>query len=113
MGEGEMKVEAQAIGTGARKAAVSWTGGKDCNLALLMAWRDPTLQVVALVVFRPKQAAFRAHPIHVMEAQATSLSLPLIHVEVASEPSYKDSYVAGMRRLNEVILESERCRPRE
>ena len=32
----------------ARRAptAVSWTGGKDYNLALLMAWRDPTFRSV-------------------------------------------------------------------
>ena len=53
----------QALAPGARPTAVSWTGGKDCNLALLIAWRDPTLRVTSLVVFRPQDAAFRAHPL--------------------------------------------------
>ena len=57
------------------------------------------MRVVALVVFRPKAAVFRAHPLRIMEAQAASLMLPLLEVEITGEPSYKDSYVAGMRRL--------------
>ncbi|EOD12229.1 hypothetical protein EMIHUDRAFT_459699, partial [Emiliania huxleyi CCMP1516] len=71
--------------------AVSWTGGKDCNLALLAAWRDASLRVAALVVFRPEGAVFRAHPLCLMEAQAASLGLPLLH----------EAYVRGIRRLRE------------
>ena len=36
-----------------------------------------------------------------MDAQAAALNLPLVHVEITSEPSYKESYVAGMRGLAE------------
>jgi diphthamide synthase (EF-2-diphthine--ammonia ligase) len=96
--------EREAISAGARQAAISWTGGKDCNLALLTAWRDPSLHVSALVVFRPQAAVFRAHPLHIMQKQADALSLPLLHVEISGEPSYKASYVSGMRRLKEVQL---------
>ena len=88
----------QALAPGARPTAVSWTGGKDCNLALLMAWRDPTLRVTSLVVFRPQDAAFRAHPLELSEMQAASLGLPLRHV-IIDGVDYKASYVAGMRRL--------------
>ena len=55
--------EQQVLGPTALPCAISWTGGKDCNLALLAAWRDPSLRVVALVVFRPEDAAFLPHPI--------------------------------------------------
>lgn len=96
-----MPKEEQAVSEQSRLAAVSWTGGKDCNLALLKAWRDASLRVQALVVFRPKDAAFRAHPLPIMEVQAASLQLPLLHIEVGSEPSYKESYVAGMKGLKE------------
>ena len=89
-------MDAEAIPT-----AVSWTGGKDCNLTLLHAARNPRLRVVCLVVFRPKDAKFQAHPIPFMEAQAAALGLPLVHVEITAEPSYKDSYVAGMRGLTD------------
>ena len=88
----------------ARKAAVSWTGGKDCNLAMLLAWRESSLRVEALVVFRPRDAVFRAHPLGIMQAQAAALSLPLLQVEITGEPSFKDSYVAGMRRLQSKIV---------
>ena len=95
--------EAQSLGASAtEKCAVSWTGGKDCNLALLAAWRDPTLDVVALVVFRPEDAEFRAHPLSLMEAQAGSLGLPLLHVTIPRDaPSYKEAYVRGMRQLRD------------
>jgi len=94
--------EAQALGSEAEKCVISWTGGKDCNLALLIAWRDPSLDVVALVVFRPEDAEFKAHPLTLMEAQAGSLGLPLLHVTIPCDtPSYKQSYVRGMRQLRE------------
>ena len=92
--------EPQVLGETARNTAVSWTGGKDCNLALLAAWRDPSLRVSALVCFRPDGALFRAHPIALMEAQAAVLGLPLLHVTIRA-PDYKAAYVAGMRRLRE------------
>ena len=65
----------QALAPGARPTAVSWTGGKDCNLALLIAWRDPTLRVTSLVVFRPEDAAFRAHPLELAEMQAGAIKI--------------------------------------
>eukprot|EP00282_Hemiselmis_andersenii_P011859 CAMPEP_0114122956 /NCGR_PEP_ID=MMETSP0043_2-20121206/7969_1 /TAXON_ID=464988 /ORGANISM="Hemiselmis andersenii, Strain CCMP644" /LENGTH=201 /DNA_ID=CAMNT_0001215701 /DNA_START=33 /DNA_END=634 /DNA_ORIENTATION=- len=92
-----MTREAQALGEGAKKTAISWTGGKDCNLAMLLAWRNPALDVAALVVFRPEAANFRAHPLPVMQAQAASLGLPLHHVIIGSD--YKADYVSGLRNL--------------
>ena len=56
-------VEPQALAPDARNTAISWTGGKDCNLALLSAWRDPNLRVTSLVTFHPEDAVFRAHPL--------------------------------------------------
>ena len=94
--------EAQALGATASNTAVSWTGGKDCNLALLAAWRDPSLRVTALVCFRPEDAVFRAHPIELMEAQAEVLGLPLLHVIIPRDASdYKAAYVTGLRQLRE------------
>lgn len=94
--------EAQAIGPGALRCAISWTGGKDCNLALLAAWRNASLDVTHLVVFRPQDALFRAHPLPLMEAQAAALNLPLLHVIIARDaPSYKEAYKDGMRTLRD------------
>eukprot|EP00928_Gymnodinium_smaydae_P083063 TRINITY_DN66334_c0_g1_i1.p1 TRINITY_DN66334_c0_g1~~TRINITY_DN66334_c0_g1_i1.p1 ORF type:complete len:280 (+),score=32.68 TRINITY_DN66334_c0_g1_i1:58-840(+) len=96
-----MPVEPQAIAKDAAICAISWTGGKDCNLALLEAWRDPSLLVSALVCFRPENANFRAHPLALMEAQAAALGLPLHHVIIPRGADYKASYVSGMRHLRE------------
>lgn len=93
-------VETQALAPDARPTAISWTGGKDCNLSLLDAWRNPKLRVTSLVVFRPQDAVFRAHPLKLAEAQAECLGLPLLHVIIPSDtPDYKAAYVAGMRQL--------------
>lgn len=130
------------------RTTVSWTGGKDCNLALLRASEDPRYDVVQLVVFHPKvlqcrltsfdralvnttnpsspsycttvvavrptggrpeldragffeaqDPVFEAHPIPISAAQAEAVGLPVRYVEVGSEPSYRESYVEGMRRL--------------
>ena len=87
-------VEEQVYIEGAARCAVSWTGGKDCNLALLDCWRNPRLRVAALVVFRPATAHFRAHPLSLMGAQAAAIGLPLIHVVLPTDvTSYKDAYV--------------------
>lgn len=37
-----------------RRAAISFTGGKDCTLALCRALKDPSIAVVLLVTFAPK-----------------------------------------------------------
>lgn len=81
-------------------AAVSWTGGKDCNLALLKAWRDPALSVKYLICFRPEGKPFRSHPILIMEAQADALGLPLLHIIIPSSTSdYMEAYVNGLKSL--------------
>ena len=81
-------------------AAVSWTGGKDCNLALLMAERDPTLDVRYLVVFRIGKA-FQAHPIYLMKQQAKSLGLELLFVDFPEGTTdYFEAYVDGIRRIH-------------
>lgn len=92
-------VEHQKLCSESRPTAISWTGGKDCNLALLVAWRDPRFCVTSLVVFRPEDATFRAHPLAFAELQAESLGLPLHHVIIPRGGSYKESYVSGMQKL--------------
>ena len=95
-------VEEQQTSDTADITAVSWTGGKDCNLALLTAWRDPSLHVTSLVCFRPEDKAFRAHPIALMEAQAEALGLQLVHVLIPKDATdYKVAYVNGMRKLRD------------
>jgi hypothetical protein len=80
--------------------AISWTGGKDCNLALLFAKRDPALDVRYLVVFRISEKAFHAHPISLMTKQAKSLALKLLFVDFPEGTTdYFQAYVDGIRNL--------------
>ena len=94
--------EEQTIAPDAEPCCCSWTGGKDCNLALAHAWRDPSLHVCLLVVFRPEHKAdFDAHPRPIMEAQAEAIGLPLrVIVLPASEP-YRDAYISAIRALRD------------
>jgi diphthamide synthase (EF-2-diphthine--ammonia ligase) len=77
------------------RAAVLWTGGKDSALALDEA-RRAGIPVAALVTFGPPGAAFRAHPIPVMEAQARSLGLPHRMVELLPplDAAYRGAFEA-------------------
>jgi uncharacterized protein (TIGR00290 family) len=83
--------------------AISWTGGKDCNLALLMAIRDPTLDVRYLLCFRPEgKASFRAHPLPFMQAQADSVGLELLFVNIPKDTTdYMKAYVDGLRDMRD------------
>ena len=82
--------------------AISWTGGKDCNLALLYAKRNPQLDVQYLITFLPEGKPFRAHPIPFMEAQAKSLGLELLFVDIpANTTDYMKAYVDGIRKVKE------------
>mmetsp|Transcript_3937 Transcript_3937/g.8685 ORF Transcript_3937/g.8685 Transcript_3937/m.8685 type:complete len:273 (+) Transcript_3937:156-974(+) len=82
--------------------AISWTGGKDCNLALLYAKRDPTLDVRYLLCFRLEDKAFRAHPIPFMEEQADAIGLPLLFVDIPKDTDdYMKAYVEGVRKVKD------------
>mmetsp|Transcript_23761 Transcript_23761/g.49439 ORF Transcript_23761/g.49439 Transcript_23761/m.49439 type:complete len:251 (-) Transcript_23761:13-765(-) len=101
-----MPREAQVIGPTPSQAVVSWTGGKDCNLALLWAWRNPELNVVGLLTFVPEDIEFKAHPLRIQEVQAVALGLPLRKVTIPKGTTdYKAAYREGMARLGvEVIV---------
>ena len=82
--------------------AISWTGGKDCNLALLYAKRSPSLDVQYLICFRPEESAFRAHPIPFMQSQADSIGLKLLFVDFPKDTSdYMKAYVDGIRNVRD------------
>jgi uncharacterized protein (TIGR00290 family) len=81
-----------------KRAAVLWTGGKDCNLALYEA-QQAGYQIVALVTFMMGNGKFKAHPIDVMKLQAEALSIPYLTISVA-EP-YKESYEDAIKKLKE------------
>jgi len=81
-----------------KRAAVLWTGGKDCNLALYEA-QQAGYNIIALVTFIMGDGKFKAHPIEVMKLQAEALGIPYITIPVA-EP-YKESYEAAIGKLKD------------
>ena len=95
-------VDQQNVHASAAVAAISWTGGKDCNLALLRAWRNGDFDVRYLVVFRISTKPFQAHPIPFMEAQARSLGLKLIFIDFPDEvDDWMEAYVAGISKVRD------------
>lgn len=94
--------EEQTIGENPEKCCISWTGGKDCNLALLKCWRDPSLNVTDLVVFRPESRKdFEAHPKTIMQAQADALGLTLRILTLPSSITYREGYVNAITELRD------------
>ncbi|MDX2227811.1 MAG: hypothetical protein SFY92_12065 [Verrucomicrobiae bacterium] len=80
------------------RAAVLWTGGKDCALALHQARRDGWT-IAALVTFAPAEADFKAHPLPVLEMQARQMGLAWLRLPV-SEP-YDLDYEEGLRKIRD------------
>ena len=81
------------------RAAVSWSGGKDCCLALMRA--AETHDVVAMItMFGEDGSRSRSHGLTpaVVEAQSARLGLPL-YTERCSWQSYTDQYLRLLDRL--------------
>lgn len=84
------------------RVAVSWSGGKDCNLVLHRIVSDGDHEVACLVCFHPPNPVFRAHPVAMMRLQAAALDLPLVMLEVRAEDhggSYREAYASCVREL--------------
>ncbi len=81
---------------GRSKSAVLWTGGKDSALALCEA-RRTGLRICVLVTFVPERGDFKAHPLHLIRAQAESLGIP--HRSIRIRPPFARSYETALRQL--------------
>lgn len=81
-------------------AALLWTGGKDCTLALCRA-RDAGLKLCCFATFFPEgdATAFKAHPIARLQEIAVDAQIPLELIPVR-EP-YRESYVRGLLYLKD------------
>lgn len=67
-----------------KRAAISFTGGKDCTLA--MAMTKKTHDVVLLVTFGPKNfKSFKAHSLEIIQLQAKAMDVEHILVEIGEE----------------------------
>jgi uncharacterized protein (TIGR00290 family) len=69
---------------------MSWSGGKDCVLALDVLRRDPQFEVVELASsFCRETGRIAVHEVRreLIRKQAVSLGLPLAEVELPSQPS--------------------------
>jgi diphthamide synthase (EF-2-diphthine--ammonia ligase) len=67
-----------------KRAAISFTGGKDCTLALCLT--KETHDVVLLVTFVPKNfSSFKAHSLELIKLQAKALDIPHVLVEIGEE----------------------------
>lgn len=87
--------------------AVSFTGGKDSMLALhlvsgyahpLLPQQQPTPPVTLLVTFAPPGSEFKAHPIPIIQALASSLNI--LHMLCAVHAPYLDSYQQQLKQLH-------------
>ena len=81
-----------------QNAAMLWTGGKDCSLALYEARRDG-YEVRCLVTFAPPNPNFLAHPPAFIKLQAQALALPH-HILSINEP-FDKSYEVALGRLRD------------
>jgi len=83
------------------RAAISWSGGKDCCLALLRS--AETHDIVAMVtMFGEGGARSRSHGLtpEVIRAQAGRLGLP-VHLGQCSWETYTDQYIALLAALRQ------------
>ena len=83
------------------RAAVSWSGGKDCCLALMRA--AETHDLVAMVtMFGEDGARSRSHGLtpEVIRAQAARLGLP-VYIGQCSWQTYTDQYIALLAGLRQ------------
>ena len=81
-----------------QNAAMLWTGGKDCSLALYEARRDG-YDIRCLVTFAPPNPNFLAHPPAFIKLQAQALALPH-HILFINEP-FEQSYESALRNLRD------------
>ena len=85
---------------GRGEAAVLWTGGKDCALAMHEA-RAAGRDIEALVTLVPPDAGFLAHPLHVIRLQAEALCIPHHCIEVAQP--YDEGYRRAVEHLRDAL----------
>ena len=83
------------------KAAISWSGGKDCCLAMLRAW-DSVEFVAMITMFNEDGTRSRSHGLRPAMVAAQAERLGLEHFSACcSWETYTDEYTAMLARLPE------------
>lgn len=84
-----------------KKVAVSWSGGKDCGLALYRVLEEKKNVVCLISMVSGKDQRNHAHGIRleILKAQAKAIGLPLVLVDSAGE--YENSLINALTRLKE------------
>lgn len=84
---------------GPKRAAVLWTGGKDCSMSLYQA-KLQGYEINRLVTFVPSKAEFLAHPLCFMKYQAEAMALP--HYLVTVNEPFKEGYEKAILSLRDL-----------
>ena len=84
-----------------KKVAVSWSGGKDCCLALYRMLQENKNVACLVSMVSEKDARNHAHGIRleILKLQAEALGLPLVLVDSAGE--YEQSLINGFTQLKD------------
>lgn len=83
---------------GLNRAAVLWTGGKDCSMAFYKAELSG-YRIEKLVTFTPRKGKFLAHPLSFMKYQAQALATQ--HIQVIIDNPFKRSYERAILSLRD------------
>lgn len=89
-----------------RRVFASWSGGKDCCLALHRAAACGAAPAALLTMMREDPSRSRAHGLHesVLRAQAEAMGLP-ITLRSTSLKEYAENFVAELNSFREVGLD--------
>lgn len=79
-----------------KNAAVLWTGGKDCALALYKA-QQAGYKIQYLVTFVPENSNFKAHNLGLIQNQVQAMGVPYLKLTV--KPPMKESYENAISTL--------------
>lgn len=83
------------------RVAVSWSGGKDCCLALerLIKNNDEVVCLISMVSKKDERNHAHGTPLASLQMQADALGIPLVMVDSAGK--YEESMIAGLKLIKE------------